>query len=124
MNAPVQVSCDHRGRAHGHCMLERAECIAVGNADPWPCLACRSEWPLGRRPFHPAEHVREKPGLEEEDGRWLRTYEGLRLAMIVSGEPSQLDYTEYQSPGGYNTFGDMRAQGHCETAMFLLCTLP
>ena len=34
MNAPVQVPCDHGGRVHGRCMLERAERIECGSADP------------------------------------------------------------------------------------------
>ena len=39
-------------------------------------------------------------------------------------EPSQLDQTEYQSTGVYNTFEDMlRAQGNCVTASFFLRTL-
>ena len=61
---------------------------------------------------------------EEADGRWARTFEALRFSTIVGQEPSQLDQTEHQSTGVYNTFEDMlRAQGHCVTASFLVCTL-
>ena len=61
---------------------------------------------------------------EEADKRCTRTFEAIRFSTIVGQEPSQLDQTEYQSTGVYNTFEDMlRAQGHCVTASFLLCTL-
>ena len=61
---------------------------------------------------------------EEAHGRWPRTFAALRFSTTVDQEPSQLDQTEYQNTGVYNTFEDMvRAQGHCLTASFLLCTL-
>ena len=61
---------------------------------------------------------------EEADGRWPRTFEALRFSTIVGQEPSQLDQTEHQCTGVYNTFEDMlQAQGHCVTASFLLRTL-
>ena len=125
MNAPVRVPCDHGGRVHGLCMLERADLIACGSADPRPRIACQSEWPLGKRPPNPAELAGAMAANEEEaDGRWPRTFEALRFSTIVSQEPSQLDQTEYRSTGVYNTLEDMlRAQGHCATAWFLLCTL-
>ena len=105
MNAPVRVPCDHGGRIHGRCMLERADRIACGSADPRPCLACQSERPLGRRPAHPGELARAMAASEEEaDGRWLRTFEAIRFSTIVGQEPSQLDQTGYQSIGVHNTF--------------------
>ena len=49
---------------------------------------------------------------------------GHNFSTIVGQKPSQLDQTEFQSTGVYNTFEDMlRAQGHCVTASFLLFTL-
>ena len=125
MNIPVQVPCEHGRRVHDHFMLECAEFIALGNADPRLCLTCQSEWPLGRRPLHPAEFAREIPGFEdEEDGRWSRTYDAQRFATRVVRASLQLDQTEDQSTCVYNTFKDMlRAQGQWETASFLLCTL-
>ena len=43
MKAPARVFCDHGGRIHGYCMLESAENISIGQADPRPYLACQSE---------------------------------------------------------------------------------
>ena len=49
---------------------------------------------------------------EEADGTWPRTFEALRFSTIVGQEPSQLDQTEHQCTGVYNTFEDMlQAQG-------------
>ena len=78
LNAPVQVPCDHGGRVHGRCMLERADRIACRSADPRPCLACQSERPLGRRSPHPTELAGAVAANEEEaDGRWPRTFEAI-----------------------------------------------
>ena len=44
---------------------------------------------------------------KDADGRWPRTFEALRFSTIVGQEPSQLDQTEHQSTGVYNTFEDM-----------------
>ena len=64
------------------------------------------------------------PNEEEADGRWPRTFEVIRFSTIVDQEPSQLNQTEFQSTGVYNTFEDMlQAQGHRVTVSFLLCTL-
>ena len=61
---------------------------------------------------------------KDADGRWPRTFEALRFSTIVGQELSQLDQTKYPSTGVYKTFEDMlRAQRHCVTASFLLCTL-
>ena len=123
MNTPVQISCEHGGQVHGHYVLERAERTALGNADPRPCLAWQSEWPLGRRPPHPVELAREIPGLEEEDEvtvdvRGPTIYDESRSGIL------QLDQTEYQSTGVFNTFEDMlQAQGHRETAPSRLYSL-
>ena len=85
-----------------------AQIVLHASADPRPCIACQAEWPLGRLPPHPAELTREMAVNEEEaDGRWARTFEALRFSTIVGQEPSQLDQTEHQSTGVYNTFEDM-----------------
>ena len=106
------------------CMLERADRIACGSADPRPCLACQSEGPLGRRPPHQAELAGAMVANEEADGRWPTTFDAIPFSTIVGQESSQLDQTEFQNTGVYNTFEDMlQAQGHRVTVSFLLCTL-
>ena len=41
-DARVPVPCAHGGFVHTRCMLDRAENLARGYADPRPCVACRS----------------------------------------------------------------------------------
>ena len=104
----------HAGTRRPHCTQKRRPAalhrvpivLAVGTTTSLPCGA------------------RAMATNEEAGGRWPRTFEALRFSTIVGQEPSQLDNTEYQSTGVYNTFkGILRAQGHCVTASFLLHTL-
>ena len=41
-DARVPVPCAHGGFVHTLCMLDCAENLARGYADPRPCVACRS----------------------------------------------------------------------------------
>lgn len=94
-------------------MLERADRIALKDADPRPCLTFQSEWSLGQRRPHPAKLARDTPGTEKDaDGTWLRTFDALRFSTIVGRGPPQLDQVEHQSTGVYKMFEDMlQAQG-------------
>ena len=49
------IPCPHGDQVHAHCMLDRAERLQSGNADPQPCVACRPEWPARNRPLHQTE---------------------------------------------------------------------
>ena len=99
MNAPIQVPCNRGGRAHNICTLERTDRIALGYAKPRPCPLCQSEWPLGRRPPHPAELAREIPGAQKDAyGRWSRTFDALRLSTIAGRGPTQLDRPSTKAP--------------------------
>ena len=51
----VPIPCTHGGLVHVRCMLDRADSIARGYADPRPCVVCQSAWTGGTRPPHPAE---------------------------------------------------------------------
>ena len=63
------ISCPHGEQVHASCMLDRAERLASGHADPQPCVTCRSEWPERNRPPHPAEMVEDLP-TPLLGGRW------------------------------------------------------
>ena len=64
----VPVPCAHGGFVHARCILDRAEHLARGHANPRPCVACRSAWPRGSRLPHPAEMARGLP-TDEHGGR-------------------------------------------------------
>ena len=55
---PTALGRIDRDFVHTRCMLDRAENLAREHADPRPCVVCRSAWPEGSRPPHPAELAR------------------------------------------------------------------
>ena len=65
----VPIPCTHGGFVHARCMLDLADRIARGYADPRLCGVCQSAWPGGTRPPHPAELARGLP-MTELGGRW------------------------------------------------------
>ena len=77
----VPIPCTHGGFVHARCMLDRAERIARGYADPRPCIVCQSVWPGGTRPPHPAELARGLP-MTELGERWTAVGRALQFAAL------------------------------------------
>ena len=44
------TTCAHGEFVLASCMLDRAERLACGHTDPWPCVMCHSEWSTRSRP--------------------------------------------------------------------------
>ena len=57
------IPCPHGEQVHARCMVDRAERLASGHADPQPCVACRSR------------NGRQEIGLFIQLS-WLRTFQG------------------------------------------------
>ena len=82
-DARVPVPCAHgRFIMHTRCMLNHAENLARGHADSRPCVACRSAWPGGSRPPHPAELARGI-SMDRHEGRWGAVRGALQFATRV-----------------------------------------
>lgn len=64
---------------HARCMLDCAQCLASGHADPQPCNACRAKWPVGRQPPHPAGLPRG-PAMPQPGCRWSAVSGALKFA--------------------------------------------
>ena len=73
------IPCPHGEQVHARCMLDRAERLASGHADPQPCFACRLEWPARNRPLHPAELAEDLP-RPRPGGRWSAVAGALQFA--------------------------------------------
>ena len=54
------IPCCHGEQVHVSCMLQGADRLASGHADPQPCVTCRSEWPARNRPPHPAGKAEDR----------------------------------------------------------------
>ena len=121
-DARVPVPCAHGGFVRTRCMLGRAENLARGYADPRPCVACRSAWPGGSRPPHPAELARGIP-THGHEGRWGAVRGALQFATGVQRHISGLESASYVTTGIYGKFDLMlHAQGGSSTSSFLLCS--
>ena len=96
--APVPVSCSHEGFVHARCMLDRAERLVNGHVDPQPRATCRSEWPAGSRPPHPAELTQGLPRSQSE-GRWPAVGSTLQFAELLAEGVPRLDSASYVTTG-------------------------
>ena len=97
------VPCPHGEQVHARCMLDRAERLASGDADPQPCVACRSECPEGNRPLHPAELAEDLP-RSRPGGRWPAVAGALQFAELLEEDGPRLDPASYVTTGSHNTF--------------------
>jgi len=115
--------CPHGEQVHARCMLDRAECLARGQADPQPCAACRSEWPARNRPLHPAELAEDLP-RPRLGGRWSAVAGALQFAELLEEDGPRLEPASYVTTGSHDTWEEMvRTHGGSPTSSFLLCTL-
>lgn len=78
----VLIPCAHEGIVHAKCMLDWADRITRGHADPRPCVVCQLAWPEGIPPPHSAELV---GGLLmfEQRGRWAAVRSALQFAVLL-----------------------------------------
>ena len=119
----VPVPCAHGGFVHALCMMDRAEHLARGHADPRPCVSCRSAWPGGSRPPHPVELARGMP-MNAHGGRWAAVRGALQFAARVQGGNPGAEPPSYVTTGTFGTFELMlRAHRGSPTSSFLLCSL-
>ena len=117
------ISCPHGEQVHARCMLDRAERLASGHADPQPFVACRSEWPTRNRPLHPAELAEDLP-RPRPGGRWPAVAGALPFAEFLEEDDPRLGPASYVTTGSHDTFEEMvRTHGSNPTSWFLLCSL-
>ena len=115
----VLVPCPYGGLVHVRCMLERADHIARGHADPRSCIACRSEWAGGIRPAYPTELARGLP-MTKPRGRWAALRSVIQFADLARRPGSD----RYLTTSVYSSFELMvRAHGKSPTSSFLLSSL-
>ena len=99
----VPIPCAHDGLVHGRCMLDHAEHLARGHADPRPCVACRSAWLGGNRPPHPAALARGQP-MSWQGERWVAVRSAFQFAPLFQrGVPGPW-LASYATTGVYSTF--------------------
>ena len=105
-------------------MLDRAERLASGHADPQPCVACRSDWPARNRSLHSAELAEDLP-RPRPGGEWSAVVAGaLQLVEYLEEDDSRLDPASYVTTGSHDTFEEMvRTHESSPTSSFLLCSL-
>ena len=64
---------------------------------------CRSEWPAGSRPPHPADLTQGLPRSQPE-GRWQAVGSTLQFAELLADGVPRLDSASYVTTGSHNTF--------------------
>ena len=74
----VCIPCPHGEQVHASFMLNRAECLVSGHADPHPRVTCRFEWPARNRPRHPTKMAEDRP-KPLPGGRWPAVEGALQL---------------------------------------------
>ena len=117
------IPCPHAEQVRDRCMLDRAERLARGHADPQPCVACRSEWPARNWPFHPTELADDLPRPWPR-GRWSAVGGALQIAELLEEDGPRLDPASYVTTGSHDTFEELvEAHGSSPTPSFLLCSL-
>ena len=117
------IPCPHGEQEHARCMLDRAERLASGHADPKPCVACRLAWPARSRPLHPAELAEDLP-KPRPGGRWPAVAGALHFAELLEEDGSRLDPASYVTTGSHDTFEEMvRTHGSSPTFLFRFCSL-
>ena len=104
----VPISCTNGGFVHSRCMLDRADRIARGHADPRPCVAFQSEWPGGIRPPHPAELATGVP-MTELGGKWAAVGRALQFTAFLQRDALGTEPASYVTTGVHNTFELMAA---------------
>ena len=108
---------------HTRCMLDRAENLVRGYADPKSCVARRSAWPGESRPPHPAE-LAKGISMDGHKGRWGAVRGAMQFATRVQRHVSGLESASYVTTGIYGTFELMlHAFGRSSTSSFLPCSL-
>ena len=121
-DALVPVPCAHGGFVHTRCMMNRAENLARGYADPRPCVACRSAWPGESRPPHPAELARGI-SMDGHEGRWGPVRGALRFATRVQRHISGLESASYVTTVIYGTF-ELMLHAHGRSSTPRTCYAP
>lgn len=119
----VPRPCAHGGLLHACCMLDRAEHLARGYADPRRCIASRSAWPGGNRPPHPVALARGLP-IAEQGQMWAVVRGALQfVALFQRGVPGP-GAASYATASAHSTFDIMvSAHERSPTSSFLLCSL-
>ena len=107
---------------HVRCMLERADHIARGHADPRSCIACRSEWAGGIRPAYPTELARGLP-MTERGGIWAALRSTIRFAGLLQRDIPGPGPASYLTTCVYSSF-DLMLRAHKESNLFLSLVLP
>ena len=115
--------CPHGEQVHARCMLDRAERLASGHADPQQCVACRSEWPARNPPLHPAELAEDLP-RPRPGGRWSPVAGALQLTELLEEDGPRLDPATDVTTGSHDTVEEMvRTHRSRPACSFLLCAL-
>ena len=114
-HAPMEVVCTAAACCTARKPRERT--------DPRPCVACRSAWPGGSRPPHPAELTRGI-SMDGHEGRWGAVRGALQFATRVQRHISGQKSASYVTTGIYGTFELMlHAHGRSAISSFLLYSL-
>ena len=104
-------------------MMDRADRIARGLADPRPCVACPSAWPGGIRPPHPAELAKGLP-MTELGGRWAAVKRGLQFVALLQRDAPGTEPDSRVTTGVHNTFELMAtARSRKATSSSVFCSL-
>ena len=115
--------CPHGEQVHARCMLDRAERLANGHAEPQPCVACHSVRPAKNRPLHQAELAEDLPRPRPGE-KWPAAARALQFAELLEEDGPLLYPASYVTTGSHDTFEEMaRIHGSSLTSSFLLCTL-
>ena len=119
----VPIPYTHGGFVHTRCMLDRADRIARGHANPRACVACQSAWPGGIRSRHPAELARGLP-MTELGGRWAAVGRALQFAALLQRDALGTEPASYVTTRVRNMF-DLRATAlrRSSTSSSVLCSL-
>ena len=108
---------------HARCMWDRAERLANDHVNPWPCVKCRSEWPVRSRSPRPAE--RAQGLLRSHSGeRWPAAGSTLQFGELLQEGAPRLDPASYVTTVAHDTFKMMvTAHGGSPASSFFQCSL-
>ena len=88
------------------CMLDRAERLASGHADPQPCVAYRSEWSARNQSLRPAELAEDLPRPHPQR-RWSALAGPQQFAKLLEEDGPRLKSAIFVTTGSHDTFEEM-----------------
>ena len=104
-------------------MLDQADRIAGGHADPRPSVACQSAWSGGNPSPDPPELARGLP-ITELGGRWAAVRRALQFAALLQRDALGTEPASYVTTGVHNSFELMAtALRRSSTSSSVLCSL-